>query len=413
MLKRAWHVSLAALLVALAVWAGGSAALPVQAAAVRIMPLGDSITGSPGCWRAILWTRLQSTGFTNIHFVGTQPPQGCGIPYDGANEGHGGALATNIVSLDELPGWLAATTPDIVMMHLGTNDVWGGQFSTAQVLAAYTTLIGQMRASNPSMKILVAQILPMAPSGCPTCGQRVVDLNQHIPAWASGLTTTQSPITVVDQWTGFDATADTVDGVHPNASGNQKMSDRWYPALSALLTPTGSPTPTPSGTATATPTPTPTASATPTPTPTASATPTPSPTPTSRPTPTPSAGSGPTLTPAVASSSPYFTEEDLKLSSSTALSALTVTIVVQRTAGVSFSGQYNTIGGQFLQSSASTSSAITYTFTLGTGQTLGAGAGGLFAAQASGSGTAHPTAGDAFTVTSTSGGVTTTQTGHF
>jgi lysophospholipase L1-like esterase len=403
MLKRACHVSLAALLVALAVWAGGSPALPVQAAAIRIMPLGDSITGSPGCWRAILWTRLQGTGFTNIHFVGTQPPQGCGIPYDGANEGHGGALATNIVSLDELPGWLAATTPDIVMMHLGTNDVWGGQFSTAQVLAAYTTLIGQMRASNPSMKILVAQILPMAPSGCPTCGQRVVDLNQHIPAWAGGLTTAQSPITVVDQWTGFDATADTVDGVHPNASGNQKMSDRWYPALSALLTPAGSPTPTPSGTATASPTPT------------ASATPTPRPSPTSPPTPTPTppAGSGPALTPAVASSSPYFTEEDLKLSSSTAVSALTVTIVVQRTAGIGFSGQYNTIGGQLLQSSASTSSTIAYTFTLGAGQTLGTGASGLFAAQASGSGTAHPTAGDTFTVTSTSGGVTTTETGHF
>lgn len=92
--------------------------------AVRIMPLGDSITGSPGCWRALLWNNLQNAGYTNIHFVGTQPPQGCGIPYDGANEGHGGALATNIVSLNELPGWLSATNPDIVLMHLGTNDVW-------------------------------------------------------------------------------------------------------------------------------------------------------------------------------------------------------------------------------------------------------------------------------------------------
>ncbi|MCO6716812.1 cellulose-binding protein, partial [Streptomyces sp. CHB19.2] len=24
---------------------------------VRVMPLGDSITGSPGCWRALLWNR--------------------------------------------------------------------------------------------------------------------------------------------------------------------------------------------------------------------------------------------------------------------------------------------------------------------------------------------------------------------
>jgi len=115
----------------------------------------------------------------------------------------------------------------------------------------------------------------------------------------------------------------------------------------------------------------------------------------------------------VASSSPYFTELDVRLSNTGVLSALTVTIVVQRTAGVSFSGQYNTLGGQILQSSASTSSTITYTFSLAAGQTLPAGANRLFAAQASGSGTAHPTSGDTFTVTSTSGGATVTQPGHF
>jgi GDSL-like lipase/acylhydrolase family protein len=112
------------------------------------MPLGDSITGSPGCWRAILWNMLINAGYTNIDFVGTQPPQGCGVPYDGDNEGHGGALATGIVSQNQLPGWLAATNPGIVMMHLGANDVWSG-LSTATILAAYTTLITQMRANDP------------------------------------------------------------------------------------------------------------------------------------------------------------------------------------------------------------------------------------------------------------------------
>jgi hypothetical protein len=60
------------------------------------MPLGDSITGSPGCWRARLWNRLQSAGLTNIDFVGTQAPQGCGVPYDRDGEGHGGALVTAV-----------------------------------------------------------------------------------------------------------------------------------------------------------------------------------------------------------------------------------------------------------------------------------------------------------------------------
>jgi hypothetical protein len=172
------------------------------------------------------------------------------------------------------------------------------------------------------------------------------------------------------------------------------------------------PSPTPTASGTATPTPTPTATATPTPTPTATATPTP--TPTAVPTPTPtSSGGGVTATGTVAQSSPWFNEEDLKLANSGPLTALAITITVQRTTGVSFSGQYNTVGGQILQSTGSTASAITYTFTLASGQTLGAGSGSLFAAQSSGTGTAHPTSGDTFSVTATGGGATTTLSGHF
>jgi lysophospholipase L1-like esterase len=207
-------------------------------AAVKVMPLGDSITGSPGCWRAKLWTRLQSSGHTNVDFVGTLGDPGCGVSYDGDNEGHGGYLATNIANQNQLPGWLSATRPDVVMMHLGTNDVWNN-IAPATILAAFGKLVDQMRASKPTMKILVAKILPMNPSGCPDCGQRVVNLDNAIPAWASGKSTSASPITVVDQWSGFSTSSNTIDGVHPNDSGNQKMSDRWYPPLSALLSGSG------------------------------------------------------------------------------------------------------------------------------------------------------------------------------
>jgi lysophospholipase L1-like esterase len=259
MLSRPAFLAVLAAMIASFTFAITRPAVSAPAAPVKIMPLGDSITGSPGCWRALLWNKLQNTGFTNINFVGTLPPQGCGIPYDGDNEGHGGALATNIVSQNQLPGWLAATQPDIVLMHLGTNDVWSN-IAPATILAAYSTLVDQMRASNPAMRILVAQIIPMNPSSCPACAQRVVALNGAIPGWAAGKSTAQSPITVVDQWTGFDDASDTVDGVHPNDAGNQKVSDRWYPALAALLTPGGtpSPSPTPSSTPSASPSATPT-----------------------------------------------------------------------------------------------------------------------------------------------------------
>jgi hypothetical protein len=121
---------------------------------------------------------------------------------------------------------------------------------------------------------------------------------------------------------------------------------------------------------------------------------------------------GVTITPVVGSSSPWFNEEDVRLSNTGALTAMTVTVVVQRTTGISFSGQYNTVGGQIGQANSSTSSTVTYTFTLNSGQTLNPGS-YTFAEQMSGTGTAHPTAGDTWTVTYTTGGQNFSQTGHF
>jgi lysophospholipase L1-like esterase len=208
---------------------------PPAGAPVKVMALGDSITGSPGCWRALLWQRLQQAGrASSVDFVGTLPPQGCGFAYDGENEGHGGFLATGVADQNQLPGWLAATHPDVVMMHFGTNDVWNNR-SPATILAAFTKLVAQMRAANPAMRILVAQILPMNPANCAECAQRVIDLNAAIPAWAAATSTAASPVTVVDQWTGFTTATDTGDGVHPNDSGAAKIANRWYPALVAAL----------------------------------------------------------------------------------------------------------------------------------------------------------------------------------
>ena len=245
-----------------------SADTAATTAPVKIMPLGDSITAGPGCWRAILWHDLQTNGYTNIDFVGSVPDGGCnyGYTYDGDNEGHGGYSATGIANQNQLPAWLSAANPDIVLMHLGTNDMWGGSIPVSSVLAAYTTLIGQMRANNPRMKILVAQIIPMNPPSCPTCAAEVQSLDQAIPGWAAGLTTAQSPIVVVDQWTGFDDATDTGgDGVHPNDAGFAKMAARWYPPLAQVLSgiippppspsasPSGSPSPSPSPSTSASP----------------------------------------------------------------------------------------------------------------------------------------------------------------
>jgi len=196
-------------------------------AQLKIMPLGDSITQF-GCWRAYLWQRLEQEGLTkNIKFVGSQQSRtNCSnIQYDTQHEGHAGFQITNIVNQGMAVSWLAATKPDIVMVHLGTNDVNMGK-SMPDIMSAFTKLIEQIRQSKPTMKIIVAKIIPLRNNG-----GKVVELNKQIGAIVPPKTTPTSPITLVDCWTGFDAGPDTKDGVHPSDSGDKKMVKCFHSAL--------------------------------------------------------------------------------------------------------------------------------------------------------------------------------------
>ena len=121
---------------------------------------------------------------------------------------------------------------------------------------------------------------------------------------------------------------------------------------------------------------------------------------------------GVTVTPVVTANGQWFNEEQVRISNPANITAMTLTIVIQRTAGVSFSNIFNTVGTQVQQSNSSTSTVVTYQFTLAAGQVIAPGS-YSFAAQTSGGGTVHPTAGDTFTITYMIGGASFTQTGHF
>ncbi|KAI1436542.1 carbohydrate esterase family 3 protein [Xylaria sp. CBS 124048] len=209
------------------------ASLAVAQSTLRYMPFGDSITEIT-CWRALLWEMLQNTDYATTDFVGSGTTDiGCGdTNYDRDNEGHSGFLAIDIANSGELVGWLQNNPADVISMHLGTNDIVQQNKPTDQIIDAFTTLVGVMRSSNPAVKVIVAQIIPL---GIGNYNTAVQDLNQAIATWAQGLSSTESPILVVDQYTGFDAATDLRDGIHPNAAGDEKMANVWYPALVQAL----------------------------------------------------------------------------------------------------------------------------------------------------------------------------------
>ena len=240
-----------------------------------IMPLGDSITqGSTfqNSYRRALWNLLQING-ASVNFVGSQTNNNAGPPpnpdFDLDNEGHWGLNADQILA--QLPTWAAATRPEIVLLHVGTNDLKNLQ-TVESTIDEIGQIIDVLRGARSNVVILLAQIIP----------NNVVDvtpLNVAIATLAAQKNTAQSPVRLVDQYTGFDVTTDTTDGTHPNDAGEAKMASRWFDALQNVLNPT--PTPLPTGTVT------PYIAPTYTLTPTYTFTPLPTNTPTNTPTPTP------------------------------------------------------------------------------------------------------------------------------
>jgi len=83
---------------------------------------------------------------------------------------------------------------------------------------------------NPNVKILLAQLIPAL-----GYESDISTLNSEIATLASNKNTGSSPVILVDQNSGFSASTDTYDGLHPNGTGDSKMADRWYSALAPLI----------------------------------------------------------------------------------------------------------------------------------------------------------------------------------
>ena len=219
--------------------ADNSAPALQSSAAVNIMPLGDSITESNkglNSYRYYLWHLLLDHGY-RVDFVGSKRGVGNGPPgnsdFDMDHEGHAGWRADEI--LNHINDWARAASPDIVLLHIGTNDLCQGQ-TVASTVIDIGNIIEVLRTVNPRIRILLAQLIANA-GGC-----SIPAFNAKLPTLVADKNQVESPIVLVDQYSGFDPTSMTYDGTHPNAVGDSRMADRWFeqlaPVLDALVGPT-------------------------------------------------------------------------------------------------------------------------------------------------------------------------------
>jgi lysophospholipase L1-like esterase len=188
---------------AVALAAPGHAATAPVPAAVRILPLGDSITygtstdlpggAMPGGYRGTLDGLLESRGIMH-RFVGsetTNPSPSLTADNQAHHEGHPGYRVDQVATdLDGLAGgntdnggyWLTGTSgraairPDVVIIHLGTNDIThyydpgvrvrfyteaARQQFAADLKARLKGLVDKIYALRPYTRIVLSTIVPV------------------------------------------------------------------------------------------------------------------------------------------------------------------------------------------------------------------------------------------------------------
>ena len=241
------------------IWGGSSPAEAVPP--VRIMPLGDSITyDSRGDesrpddlrtgYRQPLWLLLQSAGYS-VDFVGSLVAGQAAIPaFDPDNEGHPGWRADMITP--EIYGWLQDHPADIILLHIGTNDLNtnSNDTSAADVQNILDEIDRFEENFGVAITVVLARIINTSNHICPNLSYTTT-FNNNVEAMALDRVNNAANAAYPDKIImvplecgagldyGVDTTApyahDMYDFLHPNQSGYDKMAIKWFDSLAAHL----------------------------------------------------------------------------------------------------------------------------------------------------------------------------------
>lgn len=207
------------------------AAQPLMAGrcVVRIMPLGDSITKGDGSvlldgYRKKLYEDLTArfgAEWIRVNMVGSQ--EGGPPDFDNDHEGHGGFLTEGGREGGILPNlydWLDQSSADLILLHIGTNDLSGGRQHPAKLYR----ILDEIDRWDPKAEVVLARIINRVPGNETTTdyNRQIVDMLEEYR--------TGDRVAVVDQELALDYTRDLADSIHPNDRGYAKMADVWYAA---------------------------------------------------------------------------------------------------------------------------------------------------------------------------------------
>ncbi len=258
----------------------------LNAASIKIMPLGDSITEGGGNipdnpenntstyggliqpddqigYRGKLYDYFVGAGYImgtsdgELDFVGSKNTgTNYTTSFDMDHEGHSGYTSFQIA--ENIDSWLSDQKPDIVLLHVGTND--GAQSipigdANATDQDANTTvnnvrkILTSIFAHNANSKVFLARIIEARRNDAHTPNW-TQNVNDAVEAMVAEHNDTAN-IVIVNMQDGADITYDPcgttqgdmqpfqdINGIyyydfHPNYKGYEKMAQKWFDALIA------------------------------------------------------------------------------------------------------------------------------------------------------------------------------------
>ncbi|MDA8105734.1 MAG: putative Ig domain-containing protein [Nitrospiraceae bacterium] len=219
--------------------------------AVRIMPLGDSITlgrNDPALetngayeppsnyitgYRKPLYWALHNAGYFFDFVGGRKSGSLATLFFDVDHQGElsaSGYTAQDMAS--DVYNFLTANPADVVLLHIGTNNVDSPPYDTST--DTLNTILNEIYRYNSNITVVLALIINTKTAGT-DAHNAVTQYNQNVKTLALNRIAAGDKIIIVDQENALVYPDDLYDEWHPTSSGYNKMAKVWLNALTSFL----------------------------------------------------------------------------------------------------------------------------------------------------------------------------------